>query len=232
MVAQDIEIKTANRLLRLIPEEERDILLNRAELVDLRVGEILYDIDDYVEYVYFPESGVISIVLLTGDGGSVEAGVCGTDGMVGIALVLKGQKALRRAQVQLSGTAIRVPASDFERLLRESPTAEEVFLGYVRDVVVFVSQIALCNARHTVEQRLSRWLLLIHDLVDGQVLPLTHEFIANMLGSRRAGVTQAAGTLKEAGAIDYTRGTITIVSREKLMELSCECYQALHSLWH
>src|SRR3954454_21764072 len=107
MVAQDIEIKTANRLLRLIPEEERDTLLNRAELVDLHVGAILYDIDDRLEYVYFPESGVISLVLLTGDGSSVETGICGNDGMVGIALVLKSQRALRRAHVQLSGTAIR-----------------------------------------------------------------------------------------------------------------------------
>jgi CRP-like cAMP-binding protein len=220
-------LTTENHLLRSLGEEDLRLVFKHSHHVDLEVGDVLHDLDDEVEYVYFPESGVVSMILFTDDGASVEIGITGRDGMVGTALILKSKSAMRRAQVQVAGTARRLTARRMEQLIRTNREIERVLLRYLRRVVDQESQIAVCNARHTLERRLARWLLMINDLVESDNLPLTHEFIANMLGSRRAGVTQAAGTLKDMGALDYSRGFINILDRDRLEKAACECYQAI-----
>lgn len=218
---------TKNELLAQFPEQEFDYVRRKSEITECASGDILYDMHDQLEYVYFPESCVVSMVLPTEDGFAVEVGIVGRDGIAGLGMILKSRYAMRRAQVQIPGRSRRLSIESMEHILRTSEEVVNVLFRYARKAFLQASQTAICNARHRVDERLARSLLAVHDVVDGDDLPLTHEFIANMLGSRRAGVTVAIATLRDMGAIGTSRRVITIVDRRKLEECSCECYASL-----
>jgi CRP-like cAMP-binding protein len=197
--------------------------------VPLPLGEILYKTEEQIRDVYFINNGIVSLVANMKDGGSVEVGLVGNDGMVGLSIVLGDDISPNQAIVQIAGDGMRMRAD----ILREELKREEHLLGILlRSTLVMlkqVSQTAVCNATHTIGQRLARWLLMCHDRVPGDQLKLTQEFISQMLGIRRSGVSEAAILLQGGGLIRYSRGHITIVDRKGLEEFTCECYAAVRA---
>jgi CRP-like cAMP-binding protein len=193
--------------------------------VTLSLGEVVYDSGGHLDAVYFPTTSIVSLLYTMENGSIAEMGLVGNDGVVGIALILGGETTPNRAVVQIAGHAWRMSA----RLLREefarSGPFHQMLLRYTQALITQISQTAVCNRLHSVEQRLCRWLLLIHDRMDSEELPMTQEFIASMLGGRRESVTIAAGRLQAAGLIHYARGHISILDRHGLQRQECECYQ-------
>jgi CRP-like cAMP-binding protein len=197
----------------------------KAEIVPLHLAETLYDPDDQVAHVYFPgRNTMVSLIAETAEGESAEVGVTGSEGVVPTAPILGADTTPHKLFVQISGIAYRVAADD----LREECAANEQFrmalLRYTQALFVQISATALCNRLHEVEQRLARWLLISQDRTQNQEIPLTHEFLAKMLGVNRASVSLNAELLKKAGIIDYRRGKIRIVDRRALESVSCACY--------
>lgn len=187
----------------------------------------LYKSGDFIEYVYFPSEGVVSLVTHMKTGATIEVGLIGMDGMVGIPVLLGDDIAFEEAVVQIAGDALRMKSAILKERLKQahSQLFTELLL-YTRTLMKQVAQTAACNRLHTVEERLSGWLLMCHDRMESANLLLTQEFISHMLGTRRASVGTAAGKLQTSGLIRYSRGHITILNREKLEEFACECYEA------
>jgi CRP-like cAMP-binding protein len=194
------------------------------EFVTLALGETLYESGSHLRHVYFPVSGVVSLLIVTEDGGSAEIAVIGNDGCVGIALLLGGETTLDRAVVQIAGHAYRLPAEVVLREFKRGHAAQLLLLRYIQALMTQTAQTAVCNRHHTVEQQLCRWLLLTLDRVPSTDVVMTQELISNMLGVRRSGVTQAARDLQRAGLIEYERGHIRVLARERLEAHACECY--------
>jgi CRP-like cAMP-binding protein len=217
-----------NLLLAALPNSEYKRLLPQLEFVPLPLGQILYKSGDVIEYVYFPNTGVVSLVTNMNDGTTVEVGLIGRDGIVGIPVLLGDNIAFEQAVVQLAGDAVRMKSSALRELLkkRHSLLLTNLLL-YTRALMKQVIQTAACNRLHTVEERLSRWLLMCHDRMESDELPLTQEFISNMLGTRRASVGSAATGLQTEGLIRYSRGHISILKRDDLEDFACECYLAV-----
>ena len=188
----------------------------------------LYKSGDFIEYVYFPSEGVVSLVTHMKSGATIEVGLIGMDGMVGIPVLLGDDIAFEEAVVQIAGNALRMKSTILKERLKKAhnPLFSELLL-YTRSLMKQVAQTAACNRLHTMEERLARWLLMCHDRVESDNLLLTQEFISHMLGTRRASVGTAAGVLQTAGLIRYSRGHITILNREKLEDFACECYRAV-----
>ena len=178
-----------------------------------------------IEYVYFPTQGIISSTAVLAHGILVEVGVIGPEGFAGTPLLLGAERSRRRTFVQVPGEALRMRSADFRELCLEHPEMRERLLRYTHSVLSQAEQIAACNRLHETEERLARWLLMVQDRLASDELPLTHEFLAMMLGTRRASVTLAAGILQRAGIIRYTRGHIHILNRPLLEGAACECYQ-------
>ena len=222
---KDLQIK--NLILASLPDKDYDRLLPDLEHVPLPSGEKLYKSGDAIEYVYFPGDGLVSLVTHMNDGTTVEVGLIGRDGMVGIPVLLGDDIAFEEAIVQIPGDALRMRSGVFKDGLRSNhnPLLTELLL-YTRSLMKQVGRTAACNRIHTVEERLSRWLLMCHDRMDSDELPLTQEFISNMLGTRRASVGTAATGLQTEGLIRYSRGHISILDRSGLEETACECYLA------
>ena len=216
-----------NILLRKMPSHEFLTISGNLEQVDLEYRKTLYRSDERIRSIYFPESGIASIVSILDDGQMIEAGVAGRDGMVGVPVVLGVEAAPTECFVQSPGVGWRIDASVFRAALEHSPGLHGFFLRYVMAYLGQVTQTTACNGVHTVLQRLARWLLVIHDRCEGDRMMLTQETIATCLGVRRAGVTEAAGALQKAGAIAYAKGVITVVDRAALEAMSCECYGAV-----
>jgi CRP-like cAMP-binding protein len=216
-----------NRILAALPRREYEQLLPDLEELPLPLGLSLYKSGDFIEYVYFPTEGVVSLITHMKSGVVIEVGLIGWDGMVGIPVLLGDKIAFEEAVVQLEGRGLRMKSEKLKDRLRNahSPLLTQLLL-YTRTLMKQVTQTAACNRLHTVEERLARWLLMCHDRVESNELLLTQEFIANMLGTRRASVGAAAGGLQAEGVIRYSRGHITILHREKLEGAACECYQA------
>ncbi len=225
--------RVKNLILAAVPRGEYRRLLAVLEPVSLPVGEVLYKSGEVIEHVYFPTEGIVSLVTHMTDGATIEVGLIGRDGMVGIPVLLGDDIAFEEAVVQIGGGALRMKSDVFKEALRadHSPLLTELLL-YTRTLMRQVSQTAACNSRHTVEKRLSRWLLMCHDRTGSDELPLTQEFIASMLGLRRAGVSSAAIGLQEEGFIRYSRGHISILRREGLEDFTCECYLAVEKAPH
>jgi CRP-like cAMP-binding protein len=225
MFEKDGPIK--NLILAALPHREYARLLADMESVSLSPGEKLYKSGDAIEYVYFPGHGLVSLVTHMNDGTTVEVGIIGRDGMVGIPVLLGDDIAFEEAVVQIEGGAMRMRSEVFKDGLRENhnPLLTGLLL-YTRALMRQVGRTAACNRIHTVEERLSRWLLMCHDRMESDELPLTQEFISNMLGTRRASVGTAAMGLQTEGLIRYSRGHISVLDRAGLEETSCECYQA------
>ncbi len=216
---------TGNRLLDLLSPEALDRLRPHLSAEMLPLSRTLQERGKPVEDVFFPTSGMISIVAMMRDGAAVEVGVAGREGMLGVQTVLGDDISLNEAMVQIPGSALRLPAEVLRREAQTSAQLRGVLLRYVQAYLNSATQSAACNRAHLLEQRLARWLLTARDRAGADRLPLTHEFIAMMLGVRRAGVTVAAQSLQSAGLIHYAHGRITIADREGLETAACECYE-------
>jgi CRP-like cAMP-binding protein len=218
-----------NRILAALPEDEYQRLLPDLEPVDLPSGKVLYEIDDTIDYLYFPSGALISLVTQMADGKIVEIGLVGNDGMSGISSLMGHPKSFERALVQIPDGGVRASIDVIRAEFEKGQTLQKVLLRYANSLMRQVAQTAACNAAHTTEERLSRWLLMCHDRIDSPELSLTQEFIAEMLGTRRGTVNAAAITLQSATLIKYHRGHITIIDRTGLESFSCECYEMLRS---
>ena len=217
-----------NWLLAALPELEFERLKPHLKPTRLPAGQVLHEIGECIERVYFPDSGMVSLVLTSGDGTNVEVGIVGREGMVGAAALLQSNQTISQAMVQIAGSGWRLPAEVLRAEFKRGGLLQERMLRYAQALLTQTSQTALCNRLHTVEERLARWLLTAHDCVQSDTIGLTQEFIADMLGTRRTGVTIAAGVLRQEGLIDYTRGYIKIIDHEGLKDAACECYPILH----
>lgn len=213
-----------NRLLAALPEEDYTLLAEQMELVPLRSQEVLYAENATLRYVYFPVSGVVSLLYLARDGAPTEIAVVGNDGLVGLAGLLGGGWSAHRAVVQIAGHAFRARAEWILSHFSRAGAVQDVVHRYIEALLAQIAQTAVCNRRHRVEQQLCRWLLLILDRVPENEVPMTQELIGNMLGVRRAAVTEAAHRLQQAGLIRYRRGRITVPERRQLETHACECY--------
>jgi CRP-like cAMP-binding protein len=216
-----------NRILERLPREERTRLIPELQEATLSLGDVVYESGGRLDYVCFPTSCIVSLIYTMEDGAVAEMGLVGNDGMVGVALFMGGDTVPNRAVVQLAGTAIRMKATKLQEEFRRGGYLQKLLLRYTQALITQISQTAVCNRLHSVEQRLSRWLLLCHDRVRSDELIMTQEFISNMLGGRRQSVTVAAGRLQDAGVIEYSRGRIKIIDRQKLESSACECYQVV-----
>ena len=217
-----------NELLAALPRGAYLRLLPHLESVSLPLGTSLYNSGESIEHVYFPEDALISLVTHMRDGATVEVGLIGRDGMVGIPVLLGDDIAFEAAVVQIAGSALRLPSVAFKEALKRgrNPLLTRLLL-YTRVLMKQVAQTAACNGRHTAEKRLARWLLMCHDRAESDELALTQDFISDMLGLRRAGVSSAAIGLQQEGFISYSRGRITILRRAGLEAFACECYAAV-----
>jgi CRP-like cAMP-binding protein len=218
-----------NRILAALPKEELTRLMPELERRDLALGDQVYDSGGHLDYVCFPTSCIVSLIYTMENGTAAEMGLVGNDGMVGVALFMGGDTMPNRAVVQLGGSAIRMKAKTLQNEFRRGGSLQRLLLRYTQALVTQISQTAVCNRLHSVEERLSRWLLLCHDRAGSDELPMTQEFISNMLGGRRQSVTVAAGRLQDAGLIQYSRGNIRIMDRAALERRVCECYQVVQA---
>jgi len=213
-----------NRLLAVLPEAELARWLPRMEPVPLQLGKVLYESGSQLAHVYFPTTAIVSLLYVMEDGGSAEIAVVGREGVVGISLFMGGGSTPSRAVVQSAGHGFRVNASLMMEEFNRAGPVLHLLLRYTQALITQMAQTAVCNRHHTLDQQLCRWLLLSLDRLDSRELVMTQELIANMLGVRREGVTEAAGHLQEAGLIRYRRGHITVLDRAGLEKRSCECY--------
>lgn len=226
-MAQIEQSTIRNHLLAVLPPAEFAILASSLQREKLAIKQVLHAPHQSIDAVYFPEAGVVSMVALLQDGHELEVGMTGREGFVGVPAVLGGGMPALEAIVQLIGSAWRISAVALQQALEACPELKSLLLRYVLAFHGQVSQTAVCNGRHTLEERLARWLLMIHDRGDGDVLPLTQEFLSTMLGVRRAGVSVAASILQKAGVIENAKGRIRIADRAGLENAACECYSTV-----
>jgi CRP-like cAMP-binding protein len=216
-----------NNLLAALPEDVLGRLQPALKPVQLALGQVIYEPDETLSHVYFPTTAIVSLLYTMENGTSAEMGVVGFDGVVGIAVFMGGDTTPNRAVVQSAGDAFRLDLKSFRDEFRRIAELHRLLLLYTQALLTQMSQTAVCNRLHSVEQQLCRWLLLSHDRLSSNELVMTQELIANMLGVRREGVSVAAHRLQEAGLIRYRRGHITIVDRPGLERAVCECYQVV-----
>ena len=213
-----------NHLLATLPDEVLERLLPHLELVEMPLGMVLYESGDTLRHVYFPTDSIVSLLYVMESGASAEISVVGNGGVIGVALFMGGESTTSRAIVQSAGSAYRVLGKRFKEEFNRHGDMLQLMLRYSQALITQMAQTAVCNRHHSIDQQLCRWLLLSLDRLSGSQLAMTQELIANMLGVRREGVTEAAGKLHRLGVIDYSRGLITVLDRDKLERLSCECY--------
>ncbi len=215
---------TQNRLLAALPEADYQRLLPHLESVALPLGWAVYESGGRMDHVYFPTDGIVSLLYVMESGESAEIAVTGTEGLVGISLFMGGESTTSRAVVQSEGHAYRLPARFLRAEFERGGQLQHLLLRFTQALITQMSQTAVCNRHHAVEQQLCRWLLLSLDRLPANELHMTQELIANMLGVRREGVTEAAGKLQDAGLIHYRRGHITVLDRPGVEKRVCECY--------
>lgn len=213
-----------NQLLSSLPPKEYQALEPYLEEVHLILGQVIYEPKEEIPFVYFPNEAMVSLVSIVENGATTEVGMVGNDGMVGVPVFLGGQLTTNFAVVQIAGSAMRMDATVLKHFFRQGGQLQSLLLLYTQALLTQVSQTATCNRLHSLESRLARWLLSAQDCALTSELRLTQEYIANMLGTRRASVTVAAGVLQQEGCIRYSRGKIMILDRNKLKNSACECY--------
>lgn len=216
-----------NRLLAALPREEYERLQPHLEPVSLSLSQIIFTPDDVLQYVYFPETCIISLLTDLSDGYGIEVGLVGHEGIAGVSVALGMDKEPKVATVQGAGLALRLKSSKLREELSRGRALQENVLRYTHALLAQISQSVACNVRHRIEGRLARWLLMYQNRAETDTFTLTHEFIANMLGIRRAGVSMVANKLQRAGMIAYNRGQFRILDRQKLEAMTCECYQVV-----
>jgi CRP-like cAMP-binding protein len=213
-----------NHLLAALSPAEQERLYPHLKLVPMPLGKVLYESGDLLRHVYFPTNSIVSLLYVMEDGGSAEISVVGNEGLLGIALFMGGETTPSRAIVQSAGHAYRLLGQQLKDEFHRNGGMQLLLLRYTQALITQMAQTAVCNRHHSVDQQLCRWLLLSLDRLASNELTMTQELIANMLGVRREGVTDAAGKLQKRGVIRYARGQITVLDRVKLEELCCECY--------
>lgn len=221
-----------NHLLAALSKAEIDRLTARLELVPLKLGEIIYEPGQQLQYAYFPTTSIISLHYVMETGASAEAAGVGNEGMVGVPLFLGGNTTAHSAVVQTAGYAYRLERSILKAEFNCADLLQRVLLRYTQALMTQMFQTAACNRHHSVEQQLCRWLLLTVDRIPTGELVMTQELVANMLGVRRESVTEAAGSLQNAGCIRYRRGHIAVIDRLKLEQRVCECYEVVKKELH
>jgi CRP-like cAMP-binding protein len=221
-----------NHLLAVLPKEEFQRIEPQLELVSLPLGMVVSEAGAPISYVYFPTTSIVSLLYVMENGSSAEIAVAGNEGIVGIALFMGGETMPNRAVVQSEGQAYRMKGQALNLEFGRAKAFQHLLLRYTLALISQMAQTAVCNRHHSIDQQLCRWLLLSHDRLPSNELSMTQELIANMLGVRREGVTEAAGKLQEAGLIHYNRGRITVLDRVGLEKRVCECYQVVRNEFH
>jgi len=213
-----------NHLLAALPAAEREHIYPHLQLVEMPLGKVVYEPGDVLRYAYFPTDCIVSLLYVLEDGASTEISVVGNDGLIGLAFFMGGGTAPRRAVVQAGGHAYRLLGQTLRDEFHRNATIRLLLLRYTQALITQMAQTVVCNRHHSVDQQLCRWLLLSLDRLPSNELTMTHELIANMLGVRREGVTEAVNKLQRVGVISHSRGHITVLDRPALERLSCECY--------
>lgn len=216
-----------NRLLAALPSEVQTRLQSQLERVELPLGMVVYESGDTLRHIYFPIDSIVSLLYVMESGASAEISVIGNEGLVGVAVFMGGESTPSRAIVQSAGSAVRLPTHILKDEFNRHGEFLVLILRYTQALITQMAQTAVCNRHHSIDQQLCRWLLLSLDRLPANKLVMTQELIANMLGVRREGVTEAAGKLQRQGVIEYSRGRITVLDRKQLETLSCECYQVV-----
>lgn len=213
-----------NRLLAALPSKEYKNLLSKSETVPLIYGENIYEPGDVVRHVYFPETGIISLLSSVGNDSSIEVGIVGSEGLAGLSVFLGLKTSANVAVVQGAGSALRIKAGDFRTACRESSKLVACIHRFIHSLMTQVSQAAACNRFHPIEARLARWLLMTQDRMHAEEFQITQEFLSNMLGVRREAVNKAAGNLHRRELISYSRGNLKVNNRQGLESMACACY--------
>ncbi len=216
-----------NHLLAALPAAELARISEGISITPMPLGHVLYESGDEMRHVYFPTTAIVSLLYVMEDGSSAEIAIVGNEGIVGISLFMGGESTPSRAIVQSAGQAFRVASNILKDEFRRAGPVQHVLLRYTQALITQMSQTAVCNRHHSVEQQLCRWLLMSLDRLASDELTMTQELIANMLGVRREGVTESAGKLQKLGLIEYSRGHIKVLDRPALEAHACECYQVV-----
>jgi|tagenome__1003787_1003787.scaffolds.fasta_scaffold20927270_2 CRP-like cAMP-binding protein len=219
--------KIPNHLLASFPSKVYRKLAPEFEVVRFKIGDVLLNVNDPVDYLYFPHANTMLSLLCDTEDGSVEVGVTGSEGFVGTSGLLGGEPTPHQVIAQIPGEATKIKVGVLKSEFQQNAVIQRAVLNYVGVLIAQVSQTALCNRVHNVEQRLARWLLVSQDRIEAKELPLTHEFLAKMLSVNRSTLSLTAATLRNAGLIHYTRAKITVVKREGLEQVTCGCYQSM-----
>src|SRR5260370_680319 len=228
MVSTTDSSSQKNRILAAVPQEDFDRFFASLQPVSLTLKEVLHEVGAPLDWVYFIEQGVASVLTSMANGASIEVGMIGREGIVGVAALLGGEDAAQRVIVQVPGTTLKMPAAKCRAAFEQSAAFRAAVLHYTQSFLDLSAQTAACNRLHSIEQRGARWLLMARDRIDGDVMPMTHECLATMLGVRRAGVTETVGDVHRAGLIPNHRGEVTVVDRDGLEAAACECYRIDH----
>jgi CRP-like cAMP-binding protein len=226
MPSQD-SYDSKNRLLTALPKEEYERLLPHFELVSLELKQTLYTPNEPIEYIYFPNNGVISLLTIMENGEAIEVATVGNEGMVGLPIFLGASTIPGEAFSQIPGTAMRMKASVFKREVTSGSIIHGVLQRYTQTLFNLIAQSAACNRLHSIEERFCRWILMTQDRVGANEFPMTHEFLGQMLGVRRASVSVVAAVLQKAGIINYNRGKMRVIDRPQMENISCECYKII-----
>ncbi len=221
--------RTRNDLLAALSSAELERMSAHLEAVDMPLGEVVYESGRNIDYVYFPTTCIVSLLYVLENGASAEIAVVGHEGLVGISIFMGGETTPSRAVVQSAGGAYRQRAQVIKDEFKRGGGMQHLMLRYTQSLITQMAQTAVCNRHHSVDQQLCRWLLLSIDRLSQPEITMTQELIANMLGVRREGVTEAAGKLQKAGVISYQRGHIKVLDRKKLEARSCECYEVVRA---
>ncbi len=221
----EITLPLYNQLLSMLPEHELEPVLPHLHAVQFQHGDVLYDPGRAIEVVYFPQHCALSALTVMEDGSAIEVGTIGKEGAAGLSVIAEIPLSLHRVVAQVPGPALKISATVLSRLAQREEGLRERLLKYQAYFLAQISQSVACNGLHPIQRRCCRWLLMTHDRLDNDVIPLTHEFLAMMLGVRRAGVTEVLQSLQQAGLIANQRGKITVIDRQGLEELCCECYR-------
>lgn len=228
-VAVTTEKARKNHIFASLQPAELSRLMPKLEFASFALGDVIYESGDRMNYAYFPTTAVISMLYLMEDGGTAEIGIIGNDGILGVSLFLGGETTTSRAIIQSAGDALRIKPKDLKDEFSRGGRFQDLLLRYTQALMTQISQTAVCNRLHEVEEQLCRWLLLSHDRLHSNKLVMTHDLISNMLGVRREGVTLAAKKLAARNLIKNTRGTIEILDRHGLEDAACECYEIVNN---
>jgi CRP-like cAMP-binding protein len=216
-----------NEILLGLPRTESAVIFPLLEYVPMPTHHVLHEAGIPITHGYFLNDGLASVLNVMKDGKSVEVGLAGKEGFIGLPLIIGLSTSPTRVLAQVAGSAFRIRAADLKQALPQCPRLQQELNRFAQTMAMQATQVAACNRLHEEEERLARWLLMSQDRLGGDRVPLTQEFLAHMLGTRRASVTVAAGILQKAGLIQYTRGAVNVVNRAELEDASCECYQSM-----